>query len=102
MGNATVDLKVDNEGQFNGSHGDWFVPLQDNNRYLSWSQLGLTQQDSGLIGNVGLGQRWVAGDWLLGYNTFTTLNWKRIPGAPDLARRRGANSCVCRPTTTSR
>ena len=56
-GNATVDLKVDNEGQFNGSHGDWFVPLQDNNRYLSWSQLGLTQQDSGLTGNVGLGQR---------------------------------------------
>lgn len=69
-GNATVDMKVDNEGQFNGSHGNWFVPLQDNNRYLSWSQLGLTQQDSGLIGNVGLGQRWVAGDWLLGYNTF--------------------------------
>lgn len=69
-GNATVDLKVDNEGGFNGSHGDWFVPLQDNDRYLSWSMLGLTQQDDGLVGNVGLGQRWVAGDWLLGYNTF--------------------------------
>lgn len=69
-GSASVDFKVDNEGGFTGSHGDWFVPLQDNNRYLSWSQLGLTQQDAGLVGNVGVGQRWIAGDWLLGYNTF--------------------------------
>ncbi|VYU78558.1 YchO/YchP family invasin [Metakosakonia massiliensis] len=69
-GNATVDVKVDDEGGFTGSHGDWFVPLQDNNRYLSWSQLGLTQQDDGLVGNVGVGQRWRAGGWLLGYNTF--------------------------------
>ncbi|MGP3591720.1 YchO/YchP family invasin [Vagococcus sp. WN89Y] len=69
-GNATVDVKVDNEGGFSGSHGDWFVPLQDNDRYLSWSMLGLTQQDDALVGNVGIGQRWIAGDWLLGYNTF--------------------------------
>ncbi|WP_342325534.1 YchO/YchP family invasin [Kosakonia sp. BYX6] len=69
-GSASIDLQVDNEGGFNGSHGNWFVPLQDNNRYLSWSQLGLTQQDDGLIGNLGVGQRWIAGDWLLGYNTF--------------------------------
>lgn len=69
-GSASIDFKVDNEGGFIGSHGDWFVPLQDNHRYLSWSQLGLTQQDAGLVGNVGVGQRWIAGDWLLGYNTF--------------------------------
>ncbi|MDD7995640.1 MULTISPECIES: YchO/YchP family invasin [Kosakonia] len=69
-GSANIDFKVDNEGSFTGSHGDWFVPLQDNNRYLSWGQLGVTQQDQGLVGNVGLGQRWIAGDWLLGYNTF--------------------------------
>ncbi|WP_312689471.1 YchO/YchP family invasin [Kosakonia sp.] len=69
-GTASVDFKVDNDGGFNGSHGDWFVPLQDNNRYLSWGMLGLTQQDAGLVGNVGVGQRWIAGNWLLGYNTF--------------------------------
>ncbi|XTZ40522.1 YchO/YchP family invasin [Salmonella enterica] len=69
-GNATVDVKVDNAGGFVGSHGDWFVPLQDNERYLSWGQVGLTKQDDGLIGNVGIGQRWNAGEWLLGYNTF--------------------------------
>ena len=69
-GNANVQLLVDKEGKLTGSHGGWFVPLQDNTRYLTWSQLGLTQQDEGLVGNLGIGQRWVAGHWLLGYNTF--------------------------------
>ena len=62
--------KVDNEGHFTGSRGSWFVPLQDNDRYLTWSQLGLTQQDDGLVSNVGVGQRWARGSWLVGYNTF--------------------------------
>ncbi|EKS6730165.1 YchO/YchP family invasin [Enterobacter mori] len=69
-GNASVNLLVDDEGNFNGSSGRWFIPWNDNNRYLSWSQLGLTQQTDGLVSNAGIGQRWVAGDWLLGYNTF--------------------------------
>ncbi len=60
-GNASVDVKVDNEGHFTGSRGSWFVPLQDNDRYLTWSQLGLTQQDDGLVSNVGVGQRWARG-----------------------------------------
>lgn len=69
-GNASVDLLVDEDGQFTGSSGRWFIPWQDNNRYLSWSQLGLTQQTDGLVSNAGIGQRWLAGSWLLGYNTF--------------------------------
>ncbi|MGK3224437.1 YchO/YchP family invasin [Enterobacter soli] len=69
-GNASADLLVDEEGNFTGSSGRWFVPWQDNNRYLSWSQLGLTQQTDGLVSNAGIGQRWLAGTWLLGYNTF--------------------------------
>ncbi|QLR43487.1 YchO/YchP family invasin [Enterobacter sp. RHBSTW-00994] len=69
-GNASVDLLVDENGEFTGSSGRWFVPWQDNNRYLSWSQLGLTQQTDGLVSNAGIGQRWLAGKWLLGYNTF--------------------------------
>ncbi|HFZ8993211.1 TPA: YchO/YchP family invasin [Citrobacter freundii] len=69
-GNASVDLQVDREGNFNGSRGSWFIPWQDNQRYLTWSQLGLTQQDDGLVSNVGLGQRWAHNGWLLGYNTF--------------------------------
>ncbi|EPJ7183545.1 YchO/YchP family invasin [Citrobacter amalonaticus] len=69
-GKASVNVQVDNEGNFNGSRGSWFVPWQDNSRYLTWSQLGLTQQDDGLVSNVGIGQRWVRDGWLLGYNTF--------------------------------
>lgn len=69
-GNASIDFNVDDNGRLNGSHGDWFVPWQDTSDYLSWSQVGLTQQDDGLVGNVGVGQRWITGDWLLGYNTF--------------------------------
>ena len=69
-GNASVDVLVNDEGRFTGSKGSWFIPWQDNNQYLTWSQLGLTQQDDGLVSNAGIGQRWVAGKWLLGYNTF--------------------------------
>ncbi|MBZ0056944.1 YchO/YchP family invasin [Leclercia adecarboxylata] len=69
-GNASVDLLVNDEGRFTGSKGSWFIPWQDNNHYLTWSQLGLTQQEDGLVSNAGIGQRWVAGKWLLGYNTF--------------------------------
>nr|WP_072129129.1 YchO/YchP family invasin [Kluyvera genomosp. 1] len=69
-GNTNIQLLVDEQGKLTGSHGSWFVPLQDNSRYLTWSQFGVTQQDDGLVGNLGVGQRWVAGHWLLGYNTF--------------------------------
>lgn len=69
-GNASVGLQVDKEGSFTGSRGSWFIPWQDNQRYLTWSQLGLTQQDEGLVSNAGIGQRWVHDGWLLGYNTF--------------------------------
>lgn len=69
-GNASANLLVNGEGKFTGSHGSWFVPLEDNSRYLTWSQVGVTQQDDGLVSSLGLGQRWIAGDWLLGYNTF--------------------------------
>ncbi|MGU3412898.1 YchO/YchP family invasin [Enterobacteriaceae bacterium C34A] len=75
-GNASAELLVDGEGKFTGSHGSWFVPLEDNSRYLTWSQVGVTQQEDGLVSNIGLGQRWVAGNWLLGYNTF----YDALPG----------------------
>ncbi len=101
-GNANVNVLVDDDGNFNGSSGSWFIPRSDNTRYLSWSQLGLTQQTDGLVSNVGIGQRWVAGNWLLGYNTFTTTCWKTTCNVPDWAQRRGAKTFACRPITTSR
>lgn len=60
-GNANVDLLVDKEGNFTGSKGSWFVPLQDNGDYLTRNQYSVTQRDNGLVGNVGLGQRWRMG-----------------------------------------
>lgn len=69
-GKASFNLNVDERGNWNGSSGSMFTPWADNDRYLTWSQLGFTQQDNALVGNAGAGQRWVAGKWLLGYNTF--------------------------------
>lgn len=70
LGKADVSLLVDDHGNFNGSSGSLFTPWQDNNRYLTWSQLGVSERSDGLVGNAGVGQRWVTGNWLLGYNTF--------------------------------
>ena len=67
-GTAQLSLQVDREGNFNGSGGQLLTPWQDNYQYLTFSQLGVTQTDDGLVGNAGLGQRWAAGKWLLGYN----------------------------------
>jgi hypothetical protein len=69
-GNASVSLQVNKEGKFNGSRGSWFIPWQDSPRRLTWSQLGLTRQDDGLVSNLGIGQRWDYEGWLLGYSTF--------------------------------
>ncbi|POP47375.1 invasin [Superficieibacter electus] len=68
--NASVELRVNDEGDFTGSHGSWFFPLQDREHRLSWSQFGVTRQEDGLVSNAGIGQRWTAGHWLVGYNTF--------------------------------
>lgn len=67
-GTAQLSLQVDMDGNFNGSGGQLLTPWQDNYQYLTFSQLGVTQTDDGLVGNAGLGQRWAAGNWLLGYN----------------------------------
>jgi len=69
-GTAQLDLKVDMDGNFTGTGGDLFSALADENSLLTFSQLGLHETDDGLVGNAGLGQRWEAGNWLLGYNGF--------------------------------
>ncbi|WMY72431.1 YchO/YchP family invasin [Buttiauxella selenatireducens] len=69
-GKASINLRVDEHGNWNGSNASLFSPWEDNNRYLTWSQIGFAQQDEGMMGNLGAGQRWVAGQWLLGYNAF--------------------------------
>lgn len=69
-GTAQIDLNVDMDGNFTGSGAELLTPWADRQRYLTFSQLGFHQTDDGLVANAGLGQRWVAGSWLLGYNAF--------------------------------
>ncbi len=69
LGSAKLALAVSNQGDFTGSSGQLFSPLYDVDDLLTYSQLGFLQQASSSQGNFGLGQRWIMGDWLLGYNS---------------------------------
>lgn len=75
-GNAEFNLNVDMAGNFDGTSGNLFSPLADENRYLTFSQLGLHDSVEGVVGNAGLGQRWDAGNWLLGYNSFIDRSFR--------------------------
>lgn len=71
LGYTAITLDVDESGRFNGSSGQLLLPLADvKTRGLTYGQLGLQGVDDGVVGNMGLGQRWNAGRWLLGYNVF--------------------------------
>jgi hypothetical protein len=69
-GRASMSLMVDMKGDFSGTSAQLVTPWADNYRYLTFSQLGVEQTDYGLVGNAGVGQRWVAGHWRVGYNAF--------------------------------
>lgn len=70
FGQAQIDINVDMTGNFSGSGASLLTPWADRYNYLTFSELGVHQTSDGVIGNAGLGQRWVAGNWLLGYNGF--------------------------------
>lgn len=69
-GRASVSLAMDDSGSFNGTSAQLVTPWQDNYQYLTFSQLGVEQTEYGTVGNAGLGQRWIAGRWRVGYNAF--------------------------------
>ncbi|MBD8452639.1 YchO/YchP family invasin [Serratia rubidaea] len=69
LGTANVSLALTADGDFAGSKGQLFSPLYDVNGLLTYSQLGFQQRTDSSLANLGLGQRWISGDWLLGYNT---------------------------------
>jgi hypothetical protein len=78
------------------------VPLQDNDRYLTWNQYSVTRRENDLVGNIGLGQRWRVGGWLLGYNSFYDKVLAKAWRAAALAPKRGENISACRQTITIR
>lgn len=69
-GRANVNLDVDVDGNFDGTSARLLSPLEDNKRYLLFSQVGISRSIPGTTGSVGLGQRWNAGNWMFGYNSF--------------------------------
>ncbi|PYA54865.1 invasin, partial [Serratia marcescens] len=77
LGTARLSLKMTGEGNFTGSNGQLFSPLYDVDGLLTYSQIGWLQQSAGALGNFALGQRWIVGDWLLGYNTALDSDFAR-------------------------
>ncbi len=69
-GRANINLDVDIDGNFNGTSARLLSPLEDNDHYLLFSQAGITRSSPGTTGSFGLGQRWDAGNWVFGYNSF--------------------------------
>ncbi|RLM06886.1 invasin [Gibbsiella quercinecans] len=69
LGSTSVSLVMADDGGFAGSRGQLFTPLHENGNLLTYSQLGFWQKTDSSLANLALGQRWMSGDWMLGYNT---------------------------------
>ena len=76
-GHRAAIVENDRGGDFTGSNGQLFSPLYDVDGLLTYSQIGWLQQSAGALGNFALGQRWIVGDWLLGYNTALDSDFAR-------------------------
>lgn len=70
FGKAQVSLSVDDHGDLSKSAASLFTPWYETDDLVTFSQIGVHDQDGRTIGNVGLGLRWDRENWLLGYNTF--------------------------------
>lgn len=71
LGYSSVALDVSPQGGLAGSSGQLLLPLLDYpSRALTFGQVGVLGSERGAVANIGLGQRWYAGRWQLGYNLF--------------------------------
>ncbi len=78
------------------------MPLQDNDRYLTWNQYSVTRREHDLVGNIGLGQRWRVGGWLLGYNSFYDKVLSESLARGSVGAEAWENISACRQTITIR
>ncbi len=69
LGTANLAFTVEN-GSLAGSTGQLFSPLWQSGTMTTFSQIGVIDKTDATLGNMGLGQRWAQGQWLLGYNAF--------------------------------
>jgi hypothetical protein len=76
FGTAQIDLKATPSFTLKESSADfllelWHVPL-----HSLFTQWGIRDSDDRLITNFGVGHRYVANNWLLGYNAFYDTTWQ--------------------------
>ncbi|BFO10628.1 hypothetical protein GGER_31380 [Serratia rubidaea] len=102
LGTANVSLALTADGDFAGSKGQLFSPLYDVNGLLTYSQLGFQQRTDSSLANLGLGQRWISGDWLLGYNTVFDSDLENQRNRASVGAEAWGIICVFPPTITSR
>ncbi|MDR2456415.1 MAG: inverse autotransporter beta domain-containing protein [Deltaproteobacteria bacterium] len=78
FGRAKINIVPNlNTGGITGSF-DFLSPLYDSERMTLFTQIGLrTMPGQRIIGNMGLGQRWLWEDWALGYNVFLDQDFTR-------------------------
>ncbi|WP_237387236.1 inverse autotransporter beta domain-containing protein [Xenorhabdus sp. Sc-CR9] len=69
-GTARVQANVDSHGHLNGSQFDMLLPLSDTTSQISFTQFGLRRFNKRNTANLGVGQRYFFGGWMLGYNAF--------------------------------
>ena len=77
FGNAKIKITPLYEGFVTGSI-DFLSPIYDSERTTFFTQIGVrTMPGERIIGNMGLGQRWLWEDWAFGYNAFLDQDFTR-------------------------
>ncbi|MGU3416419.1 inverse autotransporter beta domain-containing protein, partial [Enterobacteriaceae bacterium C34A] len=69
-GTVRAGLSLDQSSSLANSSLDWLVPLYDTPQNTLFTQLGARNKDGRNTVNLGWGVRWMAGDWMYGFNNF--------------------------------
>ena len=71
FGTASIELNVDNSGDWGNSAFDFLTPLYDSQQSMLFTQVGLRAPDGRTTGNMGMGVRtFYHKNWMFGGNVF--------------------------------
>ena len=71
FGTASIELNVDNSGDWGNSAFDFLTPLYDSQQSMLFTQVGLRAPDGRTTGNMGMGVRtFYHENWMFGGNVF--------------------------------
>ncbi|MET0332403.1 MAG: inverse autotransporter beta domain-containing protein [Dyella sp.] len=74
LGTAQLDIDFDRHFNVRGGSLDLLVPWGDTKKRLDFTQVGVRHLYDRTTINLGAGQRYILGDWLLGYNGFLDVD----------------------------